>query len=246
MNRLFAGLVTLLALTASAAPAPLRVLFVGNSHTAVNNVPELVRQIGIARGVQLEVDRITASGATLEDHVKSGSVKQRLETKPFSAVVLQEQSGRQVLEVDAYEASARTLAASARANKARVFIYMGWTQQETVKQYGYTQRNWTDSALRVARAIGAGVAPAGEAWLYAKRRDEALPLQQSDGNHATYAGSYVAASAIFYALTGVSPLGAAAKLPRLALTLKDAATLEGAAVDANLALEPSFRQPLKR
>ena len=247
MKRFWAGLLTLLTLSACAAPGPLRVLFVGNSHTYVNDVPALVQAIGAARGVQLEVDSVTAGGATLRDHVQSGAVRQRLESAAFSAVVLQEQSGHQVLEVDDYEASARTLAALARTHNARVFIYMGWTRQSAVEQYGYTQQNWTDNALRVARAIGAGVAPVGEAWLYAKRRDPVLglQLQESDGNHATLAGSYAAAATIFYALTGVSPVGAAVKQPFLPLLPEDAANLERAAVDANLALEPSFRQPLR-
>ena len=248
MSHFWIGLLTLLTLSACVAPAPLRVLFVGNSHTYVNDVPELVRQIGIAKGVQLEVDSVTAGGATLEDHIQSGAVRQRPESATFSAVVLQEQSDHQVLELNEYEASARKLAELARAHNARVFIYMGWTRQSAVEQYGYTQQNWTDSALRVARAIGAGVAPVGEAWLYAKRHDPALGLrlQESDGNHATFPGSYAAAATIFYALAGVSPLQAALRQPSLPLLPADAANLEQAAVNANLALEPGFRQPLKR
>ena len=242
MSHFWTGLLTLLTLSACVAPAPLRVLFVGNSHTYVNDVPELVRRISIAKGVQL------AGGATLEDHIQSGAVRQRLESATFSAVVLQEQSGHQVLELNEYEASARKLAELARAHNARVFIYMGWTRQSAVEQYGYTQQNWTDSALRVARAIGAGVAPVGEAWPYAKRHDPALGLrlQESDGNHATFPGSYAAAATIFYALAGVSPLQAALRQPSLPLLPADAANLEQAAVNANLALEPGFRQPLKR
>ena len=241
-------LLTLLILSACAAPGPLRVLFVGNSHTYVNDVPALVQQIAVVKGVQLEVEGITAGGATLEDHINTGTVQKRLESTAFSAVVLQEQSSRQVLEVDQYEEAARQLAALARAKNARVFVYMGWTRQDLVDANGFTQQNWTDSASRVARAIGAGIAPVGEAWLSVKRRDPSLGqrLQDSDGNHAALAGSYASAATIFYALTGVSPLGAAAKLSSLRLAPADAAKLEQAALDANLALEPSFRQPLKR
>ncbi len=241
-------LTTLLILSACAAPGPLRVLFVGNSHTYVGDVPALVQQIAAARGVQLEVDSVTAGGATLESHIKTGTVQKRLAGGAFSAVILQEQSGRQVLEIDQYEASARTLAALARAKNTRVFIYMGWTRQDLVESSGYTQQNWTDSAVRVARAVKAGIAPVGEAWLYVKRRDPALGrrLQDSDGNHAALAGSYAAAATIFNALTGVSPVNAAAKLSSVALPPADADKLEQAAVDANLALEPGFRQPLER
>jgi hypothetical protein len=247
MKRFWTGLLTLLTLSACAAPGPLRVLFVGNSHTYINDLPALVQQIGVAKAVVIEVDSVTAGGATLEDHIQSGEVRQRLESAAFSAVVLQEQSGHQVLEVNGYEASARTLAELARAHNARTFIYMGWTRQSAVEQYGYTQQNWTNNALRVARAIGAGVAPVGEAWLHAKRSDPVLglQLQESDGNHATFAGSYAAAATIFYALTGVSPVGAATKQPFLPLLPEDASKLEQSALDANLALEPRFRQPLK-
>jgi hypothetical protein len=128
----------------------------------------------------------------------------------------------------------------------RVYIYQGFTRQDAVEQYGKTQADWTRAALTVAEATGAAIAPVGESWGIARRERPNLVLQQSDGNHATLAGSYAAACTLFYALTGVSPRGAAETMSEITLPPEDAAAIESAALEANLALEGKYRQPLAR
>ena len=70
-----------------------RVLFVGNSYTYVNNVPHLVEVIASGlSGPCVESTMIASGGATLRDHWNSDSVARRIRADRWTAVVLQDQS----------------------------------------------------------------------------------------------------------------------------------------------------------
>ena len=70
--------VAVLAALALAAPAgggqapPLRVLFVGNSLTAANDLPAYVGALAAARGRALDAKTIAPGGYSLEDHWNAG------------------------------------------------------------------------------------------------------------------------------------------------------------------------------
>ena len=52
--------------------APLKVLFVGNSFTARNDLPGLIAKLAAARGKNLEHHLISAGGASLRTHWNAG------------------------------------------------------------------------------------------------------------------------------------------------------------------------------
>ena len=49
-----------------------RILFIGNSFTARNNLPGLLAQLAAARGKQVEHRLISAGGASLRNHWNGG------------------------------------------------------------------------------------------------------------------------------------------------------------------------------
>ena len=63
-----------------------------------------------------------------------------------------------------------------------------------------------DSEVRLV-AVDGLLVPAGEAWRAAWRRDDSLALTLSDGFHPSLLGSVIAATSIWHALTGRSPVG---------------------------------------
>src|SRR4051794_9059453 len=73
---------------------PLRVLFVGNSYTFVNDVPALVRQLAAAAHEPLRLEAVVdcPAGATLASHWESGRAAALLQESHFDWIVLQEQS----------------------------------------------------------------------------------------------------------------------------------------------------------
>ena len=71
-----------------------KVLFIGNSYTYVNNLPDLINQIAIDKGNQLIYETHTPGGATLAQHAANSNVQYLLGTTEWDHVVLQEQSQR--------------------------------------------------------------------------------------------------------------------------------------------------------
>ena len=68
---------------------PLRVLFLGNSLTAWNDLPEMVAAFGRARNTPIEFEAVTPGGYNLDDHWDNGSLE-RLRAQEWDAVVLQQ------------------------------------------------------------------------------------------------------------------------------------------------------------
>jgi hypothetical protein len=183
-----------------------RVLFVGNSLTAGNDVPGLVRAIAAAAGEPLAIDSVVLPGASLGDHLAEGTAARRLTESRWDVVVLQQGPSSRPESRVQLRADVGRFAPLIRAAGARPALYMVWAIQ--------SEPEWFDS-VRDSYAIAASdvdglFLPAGEAWRAAWRVDPALALYSQDGLHATPAGSYAAALVIAAGLTGRSPIGAPA------------------------------------
>ena len=70
----------------------LNVLFIGNSFTARNNLPDMIAQLAAARGETLNHRLISAGGATLRTPWNAGVAAEAIKTDGYDFVVLQEQS----------------------------------------------------------------------------------------------------------------------------------------------------------
>jgi hypothetical protein len=95
MMRLCVVVAAVLALTgasgATADPRPgLRVLFVGNSLTASNDLPAEVARLAAAGGRRIEYRAVVWAGFNLEDHWNVGEARSALATRNFDVVVMQQ------------------------------------------------------------------------------------------------------------------------------------------------------------
>jgi hypothetical protein len=76
---------------------PLKVLFIGNSYTGVNDLPSMVDALSEAGGGRkIEAHRHLVGGCTLERHVKETGAIDKIRERNWDVVVLQEQSLRPV------------------------------------------------------------------------------------------------------------------------------------------------------
>lgn len=188
----------LFALGARAADAPpLRVLFIGNSYTYVNNVPALLEAVAERAGARpIDAEMLVAPGAFLSDFVEAGTVLERLARERWDVVVLQELGGHlacmstaerpRPTECTEAIASHRKLARLARGNGARVVLYGTWSMTEGIQ--GLVSKG----SRRVASAVGAEVADIGWMLDRALRLDPSLDLFQPD-RHLRPTGSVLAA-----------------------------------------------------
>src|SRR6188768_2770851 len=74
------------------AGAPIKLLFIGNSFTARNNLPGLIAQMAAARGKRVAHRLLSAGGASLRRHWNAGEALKAIQEGGYDYVVLQEQS----------------------------------------------------------------------------------------------------------------------------------------------------------
>lgn len=124
-------LISVVSVVGQDAPtAPLKVLFVGNSYTSVNDLPAMV--VGFAEaagGRKIEVDRQLVGGCTLERHFKDQKAIDKIRAKRWDVVVLQEHSLRPVIDRQAMYEYARLLDAEIKQQGAKTVFYLTWARQ---------------------------------------------------------------------------------------------------------------------
>src|SRR5215469_3445496 len=79
---------------AEAGPSELRVLFIGNSYTYVNDLPGMLAKIAATAGTPptITTDEVVQGGATLQDHWNNGIAQPKIAHGGYTHVVLQGQS----------------------------------------------------------------------------------------------------------------------------------------------------------
>lgn len=184
---------------------PLRVLFIGNSYTYVNDLPWLTQQLSVSAGETrtLETDMVTVAGATLKSHWERGEALKRIQNERWDYVVLQEQSTLPITNRSVMYEYARLFDAEIKRVNARTVFYLTWARQNRPQ----TQQILTDSYTRIARELKAEVAPVGLAWQKVQEENPKLNLYYLDQSHPSPIGSYVAACVFYAKFYQKSPVG---------------------------------------
>jgi hypothetical protein len=193
------------------ASAPLKVLFIGNSFTARNDLPGLVAQLAAARGRRVEHRLISAGGASLRTHWNAGVASKAIQDGRYDAVVLQEQSTLPVKNARRVHENVRLFDAAIKAAGAKTVLYMTWARQNAPQ----SQQAITDAYTSIGRELGATVVPAGQAWQRFLGKHDRPVLHDRDQSHPTLAGSYLAACVFLAVLLGESPVGTDAEVAGL-------------------------------
>lgn len=185
------------------SPDTLSVLFIGNSHTAVNNLPSMVADMARATGKSFEYDVEARGGYGLEDHWAVGAAQRRIRDNHYDVVVLQQgPSALPESQVNLREWGTM-FADVILANGARPAFYMVWPSQDRPGDRDGVRTSYTNAA----QSVGGMLAPAGEVWREAWRTDASLALYDADGVHGSLMGTYAAALSVYGMLFGVSPVG---------------------------------------
>jgi len=180
-----------------------RILFVGNSFTARNNLPGLLKGLAGARGIDLEHKLISAGGASLRQHLNAGAALDAIATGGFDTVVLQEQSTLPIKSPARFRESARDFDAAIKQAGARTALYETWARRNAPG----TQRALTDAYAGSAVELGATLVPVGMVWERFLADHEQPVLHDADNSHPALAGSYLAACVFLIALLAEDPVG---------------------------------------
>lgn len=146
--------------------APLKVLFIGNSYTAANNLPAMLEGLAdAAGGRKIHTDRHLVGGCTLERHVKEIKAIDKIRAEKWDVVVLQEQSLRPVLDRKSMHEYARLLDAEIKRRGAKTVFYLTWARQHIPEmQEGVDPATSPDYAETMYRISGAAKTTDIDAW----------------------------------------------------------------------------------
>ncbi len=115
-----------------ARPKDLRILFIGNSYTYVNDLPGMLSRIAATSGVlpTITTDQIVQGGARLIDHWNNGVAQGRIRDGGFTHVVLQGQSEEAALpyDSDVFALSARHFGDLAVGAGAQPTLFVTWAR----------------------------------------------------------------------------------------------------------------------
>jgi hypothetical protein len=190
-------------LCASSRPEALRVLFVGNSHTAMNGLGKMFCKLG-NKTRPMRVTQVVRNGWSLRDHLKDGhAVRVIREQGPWDWVVIQEQSVVTTSDRQQYLESARAFSTAIHDAHAKPAIYALWPRLDIHQ----TDAAVTAAHEAAAREIGARLVPVGRAWKLAAERHADIPLYKSDQYHANKQGSYLGALVFYASLLEQTPEG---------------------------------------
>ena len=194
--------------TAAGPARPMRILFIGNSYTDVNDLPRMLEQFGRAAGRPIETARAVPGGWTLQKHWQDGPAPKMIAEGKWDYVVLQEQSQLPIVKPELMHKYVRLFDAEIRKVGAKTVLFMTWARRNLPQQ----QAGLTKAYCDVGGEIGAAVAPVGAAWETALAERPGLDLYHDDNSHPKPAGTYLAACVFYATLTGQSPEGMPAKV----------------------------------
>lgn len=193
------------AIVGAPAPADLRVLFIGNSLTYQNGLPDIVQAIAETSGdgPTLGIRVVAFPNFSLEDHWNRGDALDAIDEGGWDVVVLQQGPSTLPANRDHLVEWSVRLAERIRAVGARPALYSVWPPRSQANGFDLVR----DSYAEAADAVDGILMPAGEAWRAAWEVDPDLPFYAPDDFHPSVLGSVVAAYVIWQRLTGVSPVG---------------------------------------
>jgi hypothetical protein len=178
-----------------------RILFIGNSFTARNNLPTLLTRLAKERGQVVEHRLISAGGASLRQHLTAGTALAAIADDAYDVVVLQEQSTLPGKNAARMHDSVREFDAAIKQAGARTALYMTWARKNAPD----AQQAITTAYATIATEVGATLVPVGMVWERFLRVHDTPALHDADNSHPALAGSYLAACVFLVSLLGEQP-----------------------------------------
>ncbi|MCR4815912.1 MAG: T9SS type A sorting domain-containing protein [Bacteroidales bacterium] len=212
----------MLGLCVAQAQESVSVLFVGNSYTAVNDLPQMTANIASNMGYGMTYESNTPGGCTFSQHCTNQSMTM-IRNGGWDFVVLQEQSQypsfpQEQVEAEVFPYAIRLVDSVYSNNRcAEPVFYMTWGRKNgdagnaqffpVLGTYEGMDSMLYERYMYMAEVNDASVCPVGRVWRYLRTNHPEIELYQSDGSHPSVEGTYAAACAFFVMFFGDNPEG---------------------------------------
>lgn len=187
----------------------LEVLFIGNSHTYLDDIAEtdlplLIAEVAQSQGKTLVADSVTAPFESLQGHYDGVEALDRIAEGGWDVVVLQERYRPSVDEPQTMLEYVELFDAEIAAVGAETMLYILWARDSELE----SQPIIVDNNLAAAAVVGASLSPVGPAWEKIRADYPTMTLAQNDPqSHANRRGAYLNAMVFYGALFLESPVG---------------------------------------
>ena len=188
------------------------VLFIGNSYTEVNSLPQMVSDVARSMGDDFSYSANTPGGCTFMQHCSNHSME-LIRQGGWDVVVLQEQSQypsfpQSQVENEVFPYAERLVdSVYAHSPCAEPMFYMTWGRRDgdqrnaqyfpVLGTYEGMDSMLCERYTYMAEAFDAALCPVGRVWRLLRRSYPQIELYQSDGSHPSLAGTYAAACAFY-------------------------------------------------
>lgn len=206
----------------SSASDTTRVLFLGNSYTYANDLPDLFFNLARSGGKNVITGVSAPGGYMLENHKTNETSLNLIRQGGWDFVVLQEQSQAPTIEHYRYYSmypSAVYLDSLIKVNNLHTCFFMTWGRQNGGQQcidsfcspvftnFFHMQDSLKSAYSEISSMLNAVLCPVGEAWRKARLLQPGIDLWESDESHPSIKGSYLAACVFYAKFFNLSPVG---------------------------------------
>jgi len=182
----------------------LKVLFIGNSFTYSNNLPQLVNILSKESDTYISTQKSTAPGAKLSQHwlgQRGLSSKALIETGDFDIVILQEHSMGSIDFADSSEYYIKLFVEFCKIHGATPCIFQTWAYKNEPHMLDIISAFY----LNIGKEVNARVLPIGELWQNFQSMHDDIDLYDEDGIHPSKHGTFLAALSIIKGLSQQIP-----------------------------------------
>ncbi len=206
----------------------LTVLFLGNSHTFMNNVPQLTADLALSNNDTLFFEVNAPGGCTLghpdNGHLYNSTSLALIDSMAWDYVILQEQSLFAVIDYyrDTYMyPGAKSLDSLIKLNNecTETIVQIIWGKKYGGQycmnshcsvdfvDFAHMQDSLTSEYLRLGDTLLCTLSPAGVAWQQSIINGDPIELFSADESHSSPAGAYLSACVHYAILFQKSPVG---------------------------------------
>ncbi|EGV44515.1 SGNH/GDSL hydrolase family protein [Bizionia argentinensis JUB59] len=168
------------------------VLFIGNSLTFTNSLPQLVAENAKLKGIEVHTELIALPNYSIEDHWNDGKAQVLISNKKYDFVILQQGPSSQSNGRKMLIKYGKKYSKLCKLNESKLCYFMVWPSLSYYHTFDNVIKNYKDAAS-INNSI---LLPVGEIWKDYVDSTEENDYYSSDGFHPSVKGSQIAAKVI--------------------------------------------------
>lgn len=216
---------------------PMKILFIGNSYTHYNNMPEIFEKIAKSKKIKIDVVMNAKSNHTFKMHCQRPEMFEAIKAEKWDYVILQGFSRELMHEKSIVDTATipyfKRIMDSVYSNHSctNVLLYMTWgykngfNNNQISLTYDEMSNNIHNGYKYLSELYDLSIVPIGEVWRSFRKSNPEVDLYQEDGQHPNLIGSYLIASGFYSSIFKANPQGG--YIPKIDSTL--ASKIQGTA-----------------